>query len=98
MFISPVNPLQEGEGLAAGVAAVISSLWEEGVRVHSGTAPPGPPVIEPCSDDPFPNDDTEPVLEQSGVPGPPETISYQSISPGCRLVSLRRASSTSSAV
>jgi hypothetical protein len=85
MFISPVNPLQEGEGLAAGVAAVISSQWEENVRVHSGTDPPGPPVIEPCIDDPFPYDDTE-------------VISYQSTSPGCRLASLRRASSTSSAV
>ena len=49
-------------------------LWEQGVRVDSGTdPPPGHPVIEPwlaCSpkleerrrDDPFPDYDTEPVM------------------------------------
>jgi hypothetical protein len=37
-------------------------LWEQGVRVHSGTDPPSPPVIEPCLDDPFPDYDTEPVM------------------------------------
>ena len=37
-------------------------LWEQGVRVHSGTDPPGPPFIEPCLDDPFPDYDTEPVM------------------------------------
>jgi hypothetical protein len=31
----------------------------QGVRVHSGTDPSGPPVIEPCLDDPFPDYDTE---------------------------------------
>ena len=36
-------------------------LWAQGVRVHSGTDPPGSPVIEPCLDDPFPDYDTEPV-------------------------------------
>ena len=37
-------------------------LWEQGVRVHSGTDPPSPPFIEPCLDDPFPDYDTEPVM------------------------------------
>jgi hypothetical protein len=37
-------------------------LWEQVVRVPSGTDPPGPPVIEPCLDDPFPDYDTEPPV------------------------------------
>ena len=38
-------------------------LWQEGVRVHSGTDPPGEPTIEPWLDDPFPDYDVEPILK-----------------------------------
>ena len=34
-------------------------LWQEGVRVHSGTDPPGETTLDPWLDDPFP---TEPVM------------------------------------
>ena len=37
-------------------------LWEEGVRVHTGTDPPGEPTVEPWFDDPFPDYDIEPVV------------------------------------
>jgi hypothetical protein len=37
-------------------------LWEEGIRVHSGTDPPGKTVMEPWMDDPFPDYDTEQVM------------------------------------
>jgi hypothetical protein len=39
-------------------------LWEQGVRVLTARAPPEVAewVIEPCSDDPFPDYDTEPVM------------------------------------
>ena len=37
------------------------SPWEEGVRVHSGAAPPDPAVIEPWRDEPFLDYGTEPV-------------------------------------
>ena len=37
-------------------------LWEEGVRVHTGTDPPGEPTVEPWFDDPFPDYDIEPVM------------------------------------
>jgi hypothetical protein len=37
-------------------------LWQEGVRVHSGTGPPGETTLDPCLDDPFPDYDTEPVM------------------------------------
>jgi len=37
-------------------------LWEQGVRVHSGTDPPGTTVIEPWLDDPFPDYDAEQVV------------------------------------
>ena len=39
-------------------------LWEQGVRVLPARAPPEivDRVIEPCSDDPFPDYDTEPVM------------------------------------
>src|SRR4029453_6590122 len=30
-------------------------LWQEGVRVHSGTDPPGETTIDPWLDDPFPD-------------------------------------------
>jgi hypothetical protein len=43
-------------------------LWEQGVRVHSGTDPPGQPVIEPCLDDPFPDYDTEPACRELAEP------------------------------
>ena len=29
-------------------------LWQEGVRVHSGTDPPGETTLDPWLDDPFP--------------------------------------------
>ena len=38
-------------------------LWEEGVRVHTGTDPPGEPTVEPWLDDPFPDYHIEPVLK-----------------------------------
>ena len=38
-------------------------LWEEGVRVYTGTDPPGEPTAEPWLDDPFPDYDFEPVLK-----------------------------------
>ena len=41
-------------------------LWEEGVRVHTGSDPPPSPVVEPWLDDPFPDYDTEPVLFANG--------------------------------
>ena len=37
-------------------------LWQEGVRVHSGTDPPGETTLDPWLDDPFPDYDTEPVM------------------------------------
>jgi hypothetical protein len=39
-------------------------LWQQGVRVVSARVPPEVTewVIEPCSDDPFPDYDTEPVM------------------------------------
>ncbi len=37
-------------------------LWEEGVRVTSGTDPPDQTFVEPWLDDPFPDYDTEPVM------------------------------------
>ena len=37
-------------------------LWEQGIRVHTGTDPPSECTIEPWLDDPFPDYDTEPVL------------------------------------
>ena len=44
-------------------------LWQEGVRVHSGTDPPGETTLDPWLDDPFPDYDTEPVWRSP----PPET-------------------------
>lgn len=38
-------------------------FWEEGVRVHTGTDPPGEATVEPWLDDPFPDYDTEPVIK-----------------------------------
>ena len=38
-------------------------LWEEGVRVHTGTDPPGELMVEPWFDDPFPDYDREPVMK-----------------------------------
>ncbi len=37
-------------------------LWQQGVRVASGTDPPTDWVIEPCFDDAHPDYDTEPDL------------------------------------
>jgi hypothetical protein len=37
-------------------------LWQQGIRVASGPAPPADWVIEPCFDDPFPDYNTEPVM------------------------------------
>ena len=37
-------------------------LWQEGVRVHSGTDPPGETTLDPWLDDHFPDYDTEPVV------------------------------------
>ena len=37
-------------------------LWQEGVRVHSGTDPPGETTLDPWLDDPFPDYDTEPAV------------------------------------
>ena len=37
-------------------------LWQEGVRVHGGTDPPGETTLDPWLDDPFPDYDTEPVM------------------------------------
>ena len=36
-------------------------LWQEGVRVHCGTDPPGETALDQWLDDPFPDYDTEPV-------------------------------------
>jgi hypothetical protein len=36
-------------------------LWQ-GVRVHSGTDPPGETTLDPWVDDPFPDYDTEPIV------------------------------------
>ena len=46
-------------------------LWQEGVRVHCGTDPPGETTLDPWLDDPFPDYDTElswrsPPPERSG--------------------------------
>jgi len=38
-------------------------LWEQGIRVHSGTDPPPECTIELWLEDPFPDYDTEPVLK-----------------------------------
>ena len=37
-------------------------LWEEGVRVHTGTDPPSETTVEPWLHDPFPDYDTEPRI------------------------------------
>ena len=37
-------------------------LWEEGVRVHTGTDPPSETTVEPWLHDPFADYDTEPVI------------------------------------
>jgi len=37
-------------------------LWEEGVRVHTGTDPPSETTVEPWLHDPFPDYDTEPGM------------------------------------
>lgn len=37
-------------------------LWEEGIRVTTGTDPPGQTIVEPWTNDPFPDYDTEPVM------------------------------------
>jgi hypothetical protein len=37
-------------------------LWQEGVRVHCGTDPPGETTLDPWLADPFPDYDTEPVV------------------------------------
>ena len=42
-------------------------LWQEGVRVHSGTDPPGETTLDPWLDDPFPDYDTEPVVAFSAT-------------------------------
>ncbi len=41
-------------------------LWEQGIRVLSGTDPPADTTIEPWLDDPFPDYDTEPVMYANG--------------------------------
>jgi hypothetical protein len=40
-------------------------LWQEGVRVHSGTDPTGETTLDPWPDDQFP--DTEPVIAFSAT-------------------------------
>ena len=42
-------------------------LWEEGIRVTSGTDPPGLTVVEPWLDDPFPDYDPEPVTQYANA-------------------------------
>jgi hypothetical protein len=42
-------------------------LWQEGVRVHSGTNSPGETTLDPWLDDPFPDYDTEPVVAFSAT-------------------------------
>jgi hypothetical protein len=42
-------------------------LWQEGVRVHSGTDPPGETTLDSWLDDPFPDCDTEPVVAFSAT-------------------------------
>ena len=39
----------------------------KGVRVHSGTDPPGETTLDPWLDDPFPDYDTEPVVAFSAT-------------------------------
>ena len=41
-------------------------LWQEGVRVHPGTDPPGETTLDRWLDDPFPDYDTEPAMAFSG--------------------------------
>jgi hypothetical protein len=43
-------------------------LWEQGVRVFPAWAPPEPAdwVIEQCLDGPFPDYDSEPVMDANG--------------------------------
>jgi len=42
-------------------------LWQEGVRMHSGTDPTGETTLDPWLDDPFPDYDTEPVMAFSAI-------------------------------
>ena len=42
-------------------------LWQEGVRVHSGTDSPGETTLDPWLDDPFPHYETEPVVAFSAT-------------------------------
>jgi hypothetical protein len=42
-------------------------LWQEGVRVHCGTDPPGETTLDRWLDDPFSDYDTEPVMAFSAT-------------------------------
>jgi hypothetical protein len=42
-------------------------LRQEGVRVHSGTDPPGETILDSWLDDPFSDCDTEPVVAFSAT-------------------------------
>jgi hypothetical protein len=42
-------------------------LWQEGVRVHGGTDPPGETTLDPWLADPFSDYDTEPVVAFSAT-------------------------------
>jgi len=54
---------QASIALQAGKILRHLGLWEEGVRVHTGTDPPGELMVEPWFDDPFPDYDREPVMK-----------------------------------
>ena len=52
-------------------------LWQEEVRVHCGSDPPGETTLDPWLDDPFPDYDAEPVMALSATerPATPKCVS-----------------------
>ena len=53
--------------MSSSASCAISGAGKRGVRVHSGTDPPGETTIAPWLDDPFPDYDTEPVMAFSAT-------------------------------
>jgi hypothetical protein len=79
---APVRPILTSSGAKQGYLITLHAppgyqskhrilrhlgLWQEGVRVHSGTDPPGETALDPWLDDPFPDYDTEPIMALSAT-------------------------------
>jgi hypothetical protein len=53
--------------MSSRASCAISRSGKRGLRVHSGTDPPGETTLDPWLDDPFPDYDTEPVVAFSAT-------------------------------